>query len=160
MKMAIARSMFSGEMPELCGVTMTFGIDQRGLSSGSGSTAKTSRQAPAIHPSDSAWMSAGSWMTRPRATLISVADGFIALQGGDAARARQLAREARTNLPTNAAAQLLEARADLALGDMHAAREHYRALISNRKTALAALLIFLGLGVTLVRGHLSARPLP
>ena len=28
------------------------------------------------------------------------------------------------------------------------------------KTALAALLIFLGLGVTLVKGHLSARPLP
>jgi HemY protein len=71
--------------------------------------------------------------------LTALADGFIALQGGDAARARQLAREARGNLPTNAAAQLLEARADLALGDMHAAREHYRALISNRKTALAAL---------------------
>lgn len=32
-----------------------------------------------------------------------------------------------------------KARADLALGDMHSAREHYRALISNRKTALAAL---------------------
>ena len=30
----------------------------------------------------------------------------------------------------------------------------------STKTALAALLIFLGLGVTLVRGHLSARPLP
>ena len=71
--------------------------------------------------------------------LTALADGFIALQGGDAGRARQLAREARTNLPTNAAAQLLEARADLSLGDMHAAREHYRALISNRKTALAAL---------------------
>lgn len=69
----------------------------------------------------------------------ALSDGFIALQGGDAARARLLAREARANLPTNAAAQLLEARADLALGDMHSAREHYRALISNRKTALAAL---------------------
>ncbi|HEY0853446.1 MAG TPA: heme biosynthesis protein HemY, partial [Devosia sp.] len=50
-----------------------------------------------------------------------------------------LAREARANLPQNAAAQLLEARADLALGDMHSAREHYRALITNKKTALAAL---------------------
>lgn len=69
----------------------------------------------------------------------ALSDGFIALQGGDAARARLLAREAGANLPTNAAAQLLEARADLALGDMHSAREHYRALISNRKTALAAL---------------------
>jgi HemY protein len=69
----------------------------------------------------------------------ALSDGFIALQGGDALRARALAREARGNLPRNAAAQLLEARADLALGDMHSAREHYRALISNRKTALAAL---------------------
>lgn len=71
--------------------------------------------------------------------FLALSDGFIALQAGDAARARLLAREARANLPTNAAAQLLEARADLALGDMHSAREHYRSLISNRKTALAAL---------------------
>jgi HemY protein len=69
----------------------------------------------------------------------ALSDGFIALQGGDAARARVLAREARHSLPQNPAAQLLEARSELALGDMHAAREHYRALISNRKTALAAL---------------------
>lgn len=69
----------------------------------------------------------------------ALSDGFIALQAGDAQRARLLAREARNNLPQNAAAQLLEARADLALGDMHSAREQYRALISNRKTALAAL---------------------
>ena len=71
--------------------------------------------------------------------FVALSDGFIALQAGDAARARMLAREARSNMPSNAAAQLLEARADLALGDMHSAREHYRALISNRKTALAAL---------------------
>lgn len=71
--------------------------------------------------------------------FVALSDGFIALQAGDANRARLLAREARANLPANAAAQLLEARADLALGDMHSAREHYRALISNRKTALAAL---------------------
>src|SRR5690606_13609089 len=69
----------------------------------------------------------------------ALSDGFIALQGGDAARARLLAREARSNLPQNPAAQLLEARSDLALGDMQAARGHYRALVSNRKTALAAL---------------------
>ncbi|MBE0561491.1 MAG: heme biosynthesis protein HemY, partial [Ochrobactrum anthropi] len=36
-------------------------------------------------------------------------------------------------------ARLLEARADLALGDMPAAREHYRALIASEKTAVAAL---------------------
>src|SRR5690606_22376261 len=76
---------------------------------------------------------------RRDAGFLALSDGFIALQGGDAGRARLLAREARSNLPANAAAQLLEARADLALGDMHSAREHYRALISNRKTALAAL---------------------
>ena len=69
----------------------------------------------------------------------ALSDGYIALEAGDYGRARMLAREARTNLPRNEAAQLLEARADLALGDMGAAREHYRALISNRKTALAAL---------------------
>jgi HemY protein len=69
----------------------------------------------------------------------ALSDGFIALQSGDANRARLLAREAQDNLPKNAAAQLLEARADLAVGDMHSAREHYRALISNRKTAIAAL---------------------
>ncbi len=69
----------------------------------------------------------------------ALSDGFIALEAGDAGRARLLAREAQGHLPRNPAAQLLEARSDLAMGDMHAAREHYRALISNRKTALAAL---------------------
>ncbi len=69
----------------------------------------------------------------------ALSDGFIALQAGDAARARELAQSARTRLPGNAAAQLLQARADLALGDMPAAREHYRALISSDRTAVAAL---------------------
>ena len=71
--------------------------------------------------------------------VAALSDGFVALQAGDPNRARILAREARSNLPRNHAAQLLEARSDLALGDMQAAREHYRALISNRKTAVAAL---------------------
>ncbi len=69
----------------------------------------------------------------------ALSDGFIALQAGDPGRARLMAREARSNLPRNAAAQLLEARSELALGDMQAAREHYRALINNKKTAVAAL---------------------
>ncbi|WP_127754699.1 heme biosynthesis HemY N-terminal domain-containing protein [Devosia sp. 1566] len=69
----------------------------------------------------------------------ALSDAFIALQSGDPARARSLAREAQARLPGNAAAQLLEARADLALGDMSAAREHYRALIASEKTAVAAL---------------------
>jgi HemY protein len=69
----------------------------------------------------------------------ALSDAMIALQAGDPARARALAREAQARLPANAAAKLLEARADLALGDMPAAREHYRALIADDKTALAAL---------------------
>jgi HemY protein len=68
-----------------------------------------------------------------------LADGFIALEAGDAERARLLARSAQARLSDDAAARLLEARADLALGDMPAAREHYRALIANDRTALAAL---------------------
>ena len=71
--------------------------------------------------------------------VAALSDGFIALQAGDPNRARVLAREARSNLPRNHAAQLLEARSDLALGDMQSAREHYRALITNKKTAVAAL---------------------
>jgi HemY protein len=76
---------------------------------------------------------------RRDAGVAALSDGFIALQAGDPNRARVLAREARSNLPRNHAAQLLEARSDLALGDMQSAREHYRALISNKKTAVAAL---------------------
>jgi HemY protein len=71
--------------------------------------------------------------------VAALTDAVIALQSGDPARARMLAREAQARLPANQAARLLEARADLAMGDMPAAREHYRALISNEKTALAAL---------------------
>jgi HemY protein len=69
----------------------------------------------------------------------ALSDAVIALQSGDPARARLLAREAQARLPDNSAAKLLEARADLAVGDMPAAREHYRALIASDKTALAAL---------------------
>ena len=68
-----------------------------------------------------------------------LSDAFVALQAGDPARARALARDAQARLPDNTAAKLLEARADLALGDMPAAREHYRALIASEKTAVAAL---------------------
>lgn len=69
----------------------------------------------------------------------ALSDAFIALQSGDPARARIMAREAQARLPDSDAAKLLEARADLALGDMPAAREHYRALIASEKTAVAAL---------------------
>ncbi|WMT92348.1 heme biosynthesis HemY N-terminal domain-containing protein [Pelagibacterium sp. H642] len=76
---------------------------------------------------------------RERAGVEALSDGMIALQAGEFARARMLARDARTKLPDNPAAQLLEARAELALGDLSSAREHYRALISSDRTALAAL---------------------
>ncbi|HTM79429.1 MAG TPA: heme biosynthesis HemY N-terminal domain-containing protein [Devosia sp.] len=69
----------------------------------------------------------------------ALSDAIIALQAGDPARARVLAREAQVRLPANQAARLLEARADLAVGDMAAAREHYRGLIADERTALAAL---------------------
>jgi HemY protein len=69
----------------------------------------------------------------------ALSDAIIALQAGDPARARALAKDAQARLPSSAAAKLLEARADLALGDMPAAREHYRALIADEKTAVAAL---------------------
>ena len=76
---------------------------------------------------------------RERAGVEALSDGMIALQAGDYSRARSLARDARSKLPENPAAQLLEARAELALGDLASAREHYRALITNERTALAAL---------------------
>ena len=69
----------------------------------------------------------------------ALSNSVIALQAGDAAKARQLAREAQAKLPNNSAAQLLEARADLAMGKWGEAREQYRTLIDNPKTALAAL---------------------
>lgn len=69
----------------------------------------------------------------------ALSNAFIALQAGDAGRARALAREAQSRLPDNSAARLLEARADLAMGDMPAAREHYRSLIASEDTAVAAL---------------------
>ena len=69
----------------------------------------------------------------------ALSDGLIALQAGDAEKARKLARDARNRLPKNAAAHLLQARAELALGQWGSAREHYRTLIDNPKTALAAL---------------------
>ena len=71
--------------------------------------------------------------------IVALSEAVIALHAGEPGHARDLAREARQHLPTNAAAQLLEARAHLALGDMSAAREQYRALIGNDRTALAAL---------------------
>ncbi|WP_196260223.1 heme biosynthesis protein HemY [Pelagibacterium limicola] len=76
---------------------------------------------------------------KKQAGVDALSDGYIALEAGEFSRARHLAREAQARLADSTAAQLLEARADLALGDFAAAREHYRALIANPKTAIAAL---------------------
>jgi HemY protein len=76
---------------------------------------------------------------RREAGINALSDALIALEAGELPRARTLAREAQGKLADGTAAQLLEARADLALGDFSAAREHYRALISNPRTAIAAL---------------------
>lgn len=84
-------------------------------------------------------MARRSEIKKRQAGIEALSDGFIALEAGEFSRARLLARDAQTRLSDGTAAQLLEARADLALGDFSAAREHYRALISNPKTAIAAL---------------------
>jgi HemY protein len=76
---------------------------------------------------------------REKAGVEALSDAMIALQAGEFARVRMLARDAQSKLPDNPAARLLEARAELALGDLSSAREHYRALISSDRTALAAL---------------------
>ncbi len=69
----------------------------------------------------------------------ALSDGFIALQAGDNINALKLAKEAKSRLEKNGAAKLLEAKANLALGDLGQAAEHYKALISDEKTAQAAL---------------------
>lgn len=76
---------------------------------------------------------------KEQAGIEALSDGLIALQAGQYGKARALAHDAAARLPHNRAALLLEARAELALGDYPAAREHYRALIGDEKTALAAL---------------------
>ena len=55
----------------------TFGRSQSGEASGSGSSATQSSAAPAIRPSRSASISAGSTTTLPRATFTRCAEGFI-----------------------------------------------------------------------------------
>ncbi|MGJ8529158.1 heme biosynthesis protein HemY [Maritalea sp.] len=69
----------------------------------------------------------------------ALSNAIIALQTGDPARAKQLAREARVKLGGNSAAQLLEAQASVDLGNWSDAREQYREMIANPDTAIAAL---------------------
>jgi HemY protein len=76
---------------------------------------------------------------RQRRGVEALSDGFVAYHAGEPARARQLAREAQARLGTLPAAQLLEARSSMAMGELSEARQAYRALIDNPKTAIAAL---------------------
>jgi len=69
----------------------------------------------------------------------ALSNAIIALQTGDPARAKQLAREARVKLGDNSAAQLLEAQASVNLGNWNDARDQYREMIANPATAVAAL---------------------
>lgn len=69
----------------------------------------------------------------------ALSNAIIALQTGDPAKAKQLAREARVKLNGNSAAQLLEAQASVKLGNWNDAREQYRDMIANPDTAVAAL---------------------
>jgi HemY protein len=71
--------------------------------------------------------------------LQALSDGLIALNAGDAARARTLAREAASRLGDLPGIKLLEANASVALGDWREARRHYRAMIDDPKTSIAAL---------------------
>lgn len=70
---------------------------------------------------------------------IAMTNSIIALEAGDAQKARNLAREARARQPENLAAHLLEARSSLSLGEWSSARDEYRVLLENPDTALAAL---------------------
>lgn len=81
----------------------------------------------------------GSRVRRKERGIRALSDGFIAIYSGDASAARQLARQAGNLLEGNAAAQLLEARAAVMLGDSLEAKAHYKALIENPATAIAAL---------------------
>lgn len=80
-----------------------------------------------------------SAMRKKERGIKALSDGFIAIYSGDAKTARGLARAAGNLLPNNAAAQLLEARASVMLGNTLEAREHYKALIENPATSIAAL---------------------
>mmetsp|Transcript_4926 Transcript_4926/g.14757 ORF Transcript_4926/g.14757 Transcript_4926/m.14757 type:complete len:220 (-) Transcript_4926:777-1436(-) len=62
------------------GVSTTFGLPIKGLSAGGGSTAKTSRAAPAISLLSKASAKALSSITPPLATLITTALGFMFLK--------------------------------------------------------------------------------
>lgn len=76
---------------------------------------------------------------KQRKGVDALSNAIIALQTGDPNKARQLAREARLKLEGNTAAQLLEAQANMQLGELKQARLQYREMIEDPKTAIAAL---------------------
>ncbi len=76
---------------------------------------------------------------KQRKGIDALSNAIIALQTGDPGKAKQLAREARLKLEGNTAAQLLEAQANMQLGELKEARLQYREMIEDPKTAIAAL---------------------
>src|SRR6266508_654175 len=86
MKMSTLRRAVAGVVAPLCGVTMTLGRDQNGLSDGSGSTPWASRPAPAIQPSRSAMSRASSSAMPPREMQMKYAVAFIAWKAAEDAQ--------------------------------------------------------------------------
>lgn len=76
---------------------------------------------------------------KQRKGVDALSNAIIALQTGDPSKARQFAREARLKLEGNTAAQLLEAQANMQMGELKQARLQYREMIEDPKTAIAAL---------------------
>ncbi|HHS82414.1 MAG TPA: hypothetical protein ENJ68_02740, partial [Devosia sp.] len=85
------------------------------------------------------WLQSRAARRRQQQGILALSEAFVALEAGNPGKARNLARDAGARLPGNAAAKLLEARAELALGRWGEARDQYRELLDDPETAVAAL---------------------
>ncbi len=85
------------------------------------------------------WLQSRAARKRQQQGILALSQALVALEAGNPGKARNLARDARARLPGNAAAKLLEARAELALGRWGEARDQYRELLDDPETAVAAL---------------------
>jgi hypothetical protein len=88
----------------MCGVRTRFGAPASGESAGSGSVAKTSSAAPPSRPASSAWASAASSITPPRAVLIRTAPGFMPAMRAASIRFRVSATSGTCSVTASAAA--------------------------------------------------------
>lgn len=74
-----------------------------------------------------------------RSAVQALSNSLIALESGDAQRAKSLAQEAGNRLADPTAAKLLEARANLKLNQWSEARDGYKNLLEDERTSVAAL---------------------